>query len=554
MPTWTQTLDDTFTRADTSPGSAGSTTGVGNGWTDKLGLIYRIQSNQLVGDGSALSLAPRTGILYRAADNYRDQKIVGTIVPNADGSAQWSCVLRADVTNGNWYTFEIANNVVPGTVVVGSVSGGNTESPVYTFIDQQFAGSFTVGHPIAITVSVVGASPTALVFTLIDLTTDITLSSGTYSNSAAGLQQAGSWGLLSQGTASAYSEVVLSQADGSSPVVGTASFVSSPNGTVINVLGTAPSGVSSPTYQWYASKTAGSFTGSTPSTFAVANMTGVVTGPTTLAWAHTTGSPPDTAWYYFLQTTVSGPALFSAAPIAALQGWPVETIGWLGDSIMAYCQGPTDNYGTKHFISVLNQWKPNRNYTVINSGDPGTATADWLIGGTLLGPAITSWKAASVQHVLFMLGANDSHAGVSAATYAANVLAICNTLVANGLTPILQAPPSCIPGGLGGIYLEPDPGLLHDYGVALSGVANGTTILLGDTALWAYSAQNAASFWSPPWDDGGDGVHPSQGGQLTMVEYMARGYLSAVGLLSLLPSGGSSATFSPIGCGFIKGI
>ncbi len=46
---WTQVITDSFFRANTSTGSAGSTTGAGNNWTDVEGGVWNIQSDQLNG-------------------------------------------------------------------------------------------------------------------------------------------------------------------------------------------------------------------------------------------------------------------------------------------------------------------------------------------------------------------------------------------------------------------------------------------------------------------------------------------------------------------------
>ena len=37
---WTPAFDDTFARSNTTAGSAGSTTGVGNEWTDAAGGVW----------------------------------------------------------------------------------------------------------------------------------------------------------------------------------------------------------------------------------------------------------------------------------------------------------------------------------------------------------------------------------------------------------------------------------------------------------------------------------------------------------------------------------
>ena len=58
-PTWVVVQDDTFQRANTSTGSAGSTTAVSNQWVDVQGGVWQIAGDALHGTSDTVDATGR---------------------------------------------------------------------------------------------------------------------------------------------------------------------------------------------------------------------------------------------------------------------------------------------------------------------------------------------------------------------------------------------------------------------------------------------------------------------------------------------------------------
>lgn len=96
---WILILDDTFTRADTSPGAAGTTTGAGNSWVDRAGSVYSINTNRL----RAASNASFRNWLQRPdaeTSSYVGQKVILSI-PAGFGEMVFSVTVRSQNPTGN---------------------------------------------------------------------------------------------------------------------------------------------------------------------------------------------------------------------------------------------------------------------------------------------------------------------------------------------------------------------------------------------------------------------------------------------------------------------
>lgn len=510
--------------SDTTAGGAGTTTGLGSNLADVRGGVWSRSGGKVVNNPSGVPLYG--GLAARTGDGYTEQKVEVLFTPVASTPAEVIVALRADPVAGKYYYVSALPHSPffgGGAMQIAAVTNGNASpaaSPTTTY-----PGSAMVdGRQYKLSVVASGTSPTVVTGQIIDTTDDSVFNTITLSDSTAGLQQAGSWGLICGTVASPVDHLTLSQNDTVTPAPGTAGFVST-DGTTIHVLGTAPAGVTSPAYQWYASRTAG---------FADTDS-GVVTGPTTLAWTHTTGTASGTAWYYRLKVTAGG-SDYSPVKFGVTQGWAPECVGLLGDSITERAFSADD------FRNTLAAIAPGRTYTVNNQGVSGTDTAYWLPSANHIQAAVAAMKTAGATKVGVMLGDNDAHESVPVSTYSTNMAAILAYVVSQGLTPAVHSPPACVPGSLSNNYTDVALGLLHDYGVALDALCNGTTILRGDRTLWTYSAEHPDTFLIGSWAYGGDGVHPTQAGQTVMQQRWAYGFASAFGLTAGAPSGGQSGT------------
>lgn len=185
---------------------------------------------------------------------------------------------------------------------------------------------------------------------------------------------------------------------------------------------------------------------------------------------------------------------------------------WIGDSITyGFGTGITE---TPVQAAVAQLIADGFSITGINQGQVGAATADWLPGGTYFNAAVSAANSVGgVRAVSIMLGANDSKTAVatSQATYTANISSIIAGLFSQvyGLQKVVLNQCSYIvPGSGGGQWGSGSDTLLQAYNTALAGLVNGTTIVAGDTTIYATTLANQSLL--------ADGVHFTQAGYVTL--------------------------------------
>jgi lysophospholipase L1-like esterase len=192
--------------------------------------------------------------------------------------------------------------------------------------------------------------------------------------------------------------------------------------------------------------------------------------------------------------------------------WQIDrrlAVLFVGDSITS---GQTScNYGSGYCrvvasnavdteMSILNSAAVN--YIEINVGNPGATTASYLAGmNDKYLSAIRRYRVGVAQ---IMLGTNDSARWVSGANYVKNMAAIVDKLLAAGVSKVILNQP---------IYNAVSPRLLGEYSAGLVGLANGDTVVIGDTAGYEWFRQNS---WH--LDAGGWGFHPDQEGYRVLGE------------------------------------
>ncbi|HUZ75817.1 MAG TPA: hypothetical protein VMU87_22750 [Stellaceae bacterium] len=222
---WQPLVDDTFTNANTSTGAAGTTTGVPTqgGWTDVHGGVWNIQSDNAVGAPEGTNSWSRDFLTRPSAENQLDERIVvklGTAAGTA-GETPWP-VLRYQ-SSGKAYTVDTA----PGNFQVYYLAGGGSA----TAIGPTHNWTYTSGHVITVDFSVTGASPSTLTVVVTDVTAATTLVNYTTTDSTAGVQGAGNYGLDLDGTA------VGNQSAAEATTYSDASFTVSPTSVTVSTTG-----------------------------------------------------------------------------------------------------------------------------------------------------------------------------------------------------------------------------------------------------------------------------------------------------------------------------
>jgi lysophospholipase L1-like esterase len=202
--------------------------------------------------------------------------------------------------------------------------------------------------------------------------------------------------------------------------------------------------------------------------------------------------------------------------------WQIErrrTLLFVGDSIT---YGQTNcNYGSNYCrlalssavdteMSILN--RETVNYIEINLGNPGATASGYLYG--MNQAYLNKIKQYRIETAQIMLGTNDSVRGVSTANYIKNMSGIVDQLLATGVKTVIINRP---------IYNAVSAWRLNDYSENLAGLANGSTVFIGDVEGYDWFRQNS---WH--LDGGGGGFHPDQTGYRVLGELWAAAFLSIV--------------------------
>jgi lysophospholipase L1-like esterase len=208
---------------------------------------------------------------------------------------------------------------------------------------------------------------------------------------------------------------------------------------------------------------------------------------------HDTGLTPGTTYYYILmaQDSAGSPATVSSGQVT-ITTYPFNTVilGVLGDSLSfgahasasAPSAGNVDNSYSpaSQFCFMANANQDLNNYIAYNMAVSGSETGNdstgWYPGTSYYDAAIAVFTKAQVTDILFMLGTNDARVGTSAATYRSNVAAICAGLLTVGSIARVHLNFSPYDRSSGG-----DESLLITYKAQLQALANGSTIIMGDT-------------------------------------------------------------------------
>jgi lysophospholipase L1-like esterase len=267
----------------------------------------------------------------------------------------------------------------------------------------------------------------------------------------------------------------------------------------ISASTTAASGTTGPyTNQWYASTTSGFTPGA-------GNLIAGATG-LNLIW-----TPPDNQLYFIVcqqtdsqstpQSAVTN-QLAASAPLATLPnlyyGNYAGTIKILAVDDSIFHNVPSDGTETpiQRLVDKLTTYLPNAAISSVNAAASGTTTQNWAqAGSTYMSAAISAGVSAGSTDAVVMLGTNDSSAGaaIPAATYAINLQSIASQLFA-GISTLQRVwfnnPPYTIPGAASGTWTPQTCDLQRQYGIAIAGIVNGTTLLQGATDSLKYTADH----------------------------------------------------------------
>lgn len=195
---------DTFTRANTTAGTAGTTTGVaGDGlWTDVHGGVANISTDRLLltadsVDGSGWE---RDFVLRPTAENKRDGQAYATF-NTADGNNSPMLVLRYNNSGTATFYGVLWNYTGSSGGFTANVYALNGSSPTQIGTEVSLTiPTASAAKVIGVTFSAVGASPTTLVLTVVNVTDSSTLYSSVTSgnipvDSTAALQVSGQFGV-----------------------------------------------------------------------------------------------------------------------------------------------------------------------------------------------------------------------------------------------------------------------------------------------------------------------------------------------------------------------
>lgn len=524
--TWTQVFTDNFTRANTTVGAAGTTTGLGNNWTDFGGSVWSITANAASAPSTGFAGHEAVRPLSETPQTNPNQRIVYRFVATASG--MWVGALRIQTT-GDYYYIGLDNNLALNmyTVVNGNASnvGGFTMTGI----------AYTVGSTYEVDVSATGdgttnTTLTAVVRNITAATTSQTVTSTP--DTKAQLIFGGAVGLSVNGNSVAFTlftsytgVLVGALTPGGIKPVTTAG--------VITLNGQSGQGGTGPyAYQWYRTTTADAQT-------IAGNL---VTGATGLVLTDSTATPGTRYAYAF--TTVDSAATPATVKALSWSAAPSTVTNWLaiGDSITLGIQTSVVSEA-QAFVNQLNALLWPQKHTIINRGVQGIATADWLqaAGANLLVPAVAAAVAGGVTNVLIMLGTNDARNSVTAATYLSNmnsIIAYIKTQIA-GVKVYVNVPPFVDPLRAGAPFTVAGLVFQDSYVAQIQSLAS-STVFVGDQTGQSFFAQHDLDMLA-------DGVHPNDTGTPVLGGLWAKGYI-----VGSQQGYGSTSTAQASGTRFIR--
>ena len=196
-------------------------------------------------------------------------------------------------------------------------------------------------------------------------------------------------------------------------------------------------------------------------------------------------------------------AALSVPTLAWGQNAP-DFIGFIGDSLTLGAYGSGER-PPQYMAATLAEDLPNQPITMDNEGIAGTASGDWLPGGTNYTTAVAAFgstiadmsTAPAAKYVYLMLGTNDAKdpTPVPQAIYQANMLSIASGLTTLGYTVELNPSPY-IPLNSTGWSAQGDTAIMG-YTTALQSISNGSSILYGLPGFYGYTKTNASTIFGP---------------------------------------------------------
>lgn len=522
--TWVNVTDDQFVRANTSVGAAGTTTGAGNGWIDRLGGVANITSNALVLTQNTVGLNSNridaTHVLLRpTSENATDERVdfITAGLPDTSATSGWTAVLRVQSNSvgtfslNSQYVFQLLHS---GACMISRTTNYFTSNQISTG-----GASFTptVGHVYEVIATTNNVWPTTLTLMVYDNTSDAGHATPKVNlsvvDSTTELQVAGQSGVgLSIGTGTVgatFSNTFARVTTLTTTQTGALTVPSLPagggplsappsTGIGFQAVSPNPTGGTPPyTIQWY--RGTGNFT---PGAGTI--LTGK-TGNAIFDPNIPTGVSNFSISYKAVYTDAVAATVTSAAINEnSIVHIPTGGVFAVGDSIMYGYGSSSQIPSTSAFNYAMVALKADTSiasgasspytfiaYTtsVLDAGSPGRTSSDWVTPAYLSG-AIALAVDCKVKVILLMLGTNDSKDDVATTTaqYKANIQYIIAAFkaVLPSIRFCIQKPPWLNPLTYASNFTENSLARIRGYDAALDQLADGTSIVIGSDPYFTF--------------------------------------------------------------------
>ena len=501
--TWVSVIDDTFTRANTSAGGAGTTTGAGNNWTDTNGGVANINSDRLVMTADTVNAQQwkRDYLLRPSSENQLNERMVITI-PSGQSFTHHEAlgsVLRWQ-SAGTMYLFQWNMvDTTPQAQIYKSISG------TITSLASVSSGYYNSLDTYTMDCQVYGSNPTTVKMIITNVTTSTVIANISGSDSTAALQVSGYYGLTVWQSSGAVNAATYNLSEATTYMDSTLTVPTPTTSATENAVTpsvTWSGGTSTFTVKWYR--------GTSP-TFAP--------GAGNLVATHSSATSPDTytdssatvgtEYWYVAEVIDSASGDVTTVPTMGVRKNPSLRIVYIGDSNMQGAKTSSPGGATAppaQAVAQLLAIDANRDIAFSNQGVSGSTTNEWKSGATDLTTAIAAMNGLSGTVTVFVvaLGTNDSDASkrYSGATYKSNLESMITSLRSNfsGCWISLNIPIYVSANANNGtIYDTTSQNLiLNSYVPAIQAIPADydTHVFVGDLTAFDMTANNTATWWS----------------------------------------------------------